>query len=99
MNVLSKFSFQEHNIVDNKAVRERIQSRVLSSVHQPLLNKVDDNFHNCEVLDIPPHILHILTPVKYKSARTIATSAETMVLECTEFRKRELNDIIARKKF
>ena len=88
----------DHNIVDNRAVRERIQNRILSSVHQPFQNKVGDIFHNCEFLESLPYIVHSLSPVVYNSARITTLNEETFVLECTEFIKRreeKLNDIIA----
>ena len=85
----------EHQIVDNKAVRERIQSRVLSSVHQPYQSRVDVIFNNCETFHLSSYTVHFLTPVRYKSARAVAICQEVFVLDCTEFRKRELPDIIA----
>ena len=85
----------ECKVVDKKAVRERIQHKVLSSVHQAHQDKIDDIFVDCDIIDFSIRGFKKLKPVSYKSPRMTFQQEALMVLECVEYRKRELVDIIA----
>ena len=85
----------ECKVVDKKAVRERIQHKVLSSVHQAQQDKIDEIFVEGDIIDFSIRGFQKLKPVSYKSPRMTFQQEAKMVLECVEYRKRELVDIIA----
>ena len=85
----------ECKVVDKKAVRERIQHKVLSSVHQAHQDKIDEIFMDCDIIDFSIRGFQKCKPVSYKSPRMTFQQEAKMVLECVEYRKRELVDIIA----
>ena len=85
----------ETKVVDKKAVRERIQNKVLSSVHQAIQNRIDDVFLDCDIKDFSEKGLKKVKPLSYKTPRMTFQQESVMVLECVEYRKRELVDIIA----
>jgi hypothetical protein len=85
----------ETKVVDKKEVRLRIRNKVLSSVHQALQDKLDDIFAECDIIDFSVKGLVRVKPVRYKAPRVTFQQEALMVLECVEYRKRELIDIIA----
>ena len=86
---------EEQRVVDKKAVRERIQNRVLSSINHGDDNIAEDNFIYCDSKDFSVKGQTSIKVSKYKLPK-IATQEEIIpMFECIEFRRRELPDIIA----
>ena len=85
----------EYKVVDKKAKRERIQNKVLSSVHQAFQDRIEDHFLDCDTVDFSVKGMVRVNPVSYKAPRMTSQQDSQMVLECVEYRKRELVDIIA----
>ena len=75
-------------------VRERIQHRVLSSIHQTLENKVEDNFVYCDMKYFSIKGKVYLKVGRYKLPKMTVSKQLFPVFEYVDV-KRELPDIIA----
>ena len=85
----------DNKVYDKKAMRERIQNKVLSSVHQAINNRIEEIFLDCDIIDFSVKGYRKVRPLNYKPARMTFQQEVVLVLECVEYRKRELTDIIA----
>ena len=87
---------EEQRVIGKKAVRGRIQHRVLSSVHHGVQNCADQDYVFCDTEDFSVKgRTCLITVCTYKLAKVVIENTITTALECAEFRRQELPDIIA----
>ncbi|XP_023349141.1 uncharacterized protein LOC111717912 isoform X2 [Eurytemora carolleeae] len=86
---------EEKKVVDKKAVRERIQNKVLSLVNQPKERRLEDYFKDCDHRDFSVKGRTKIKPIDYLIPGILPTREIILALEAVEYRRRELTDIIA----
>ena len=82
---------------DQQQFRQRIQSRVLSSLHQATSKKIGDFFQCCDNFSECEVKFHSISPTQLTKEFLLPVQTETLVLESFQFKKSELNfnDLIA----
>ena len=82
---------------DQQQFRQRIQSRVLSCLHQATSKKIGDFFQCCDSISEWDVKSHSISPSQLTKEFLLPVQTETLVLESFQFKKSELNfnDLIA----
>ena len=82
---------------DQQQFRQRIQSKVLSSVHQATSKKIGDFFQSCDSISECEVKSHNISPTRLTKEFLLPVQTVTLVLESFQFKKSELNfnDLIA----
>ena len=82
---------------DQQQFRQRIQSRVLSSLHQATSKKIGDFFQCCDNFSECEVKFYSISPTQLTKEFLLPVQTETLVLESFQFKKSELNfnDLIA----
>ena len=84
---------------DSQQFRQRIQSRVLASLHQAVSIKIVDTFQTCEPSSLSQSEVRVesITPTLLTRELTVAVNTKVTVMESFQYTKTELNfnDILA----
>ena len=82
---------------DQQQFRQRIQSKVLSSVHQATSKKIGDFFQSCDAISESELKSHNISPSQLTKEFLLPVQTITLVLESFQYTKSEFNfnDLIA----